>query len=190
MMQPIIIVSGLPRSGTSMMMKMLEAGGIDIYTDNSRKADDDNPRGYFEVERVKNLQQDAAWLHHMKGKAIKVISFLLYYLPLSLRYNVIFMQRDMQEILLSQKKMLTHSGQNAETMTDEEIAQKFERHLKKMREWITARKNIECLYVNYNTLLEDPLPNAQKIQHFLQQPVDVEAMVSVIEPSLYRNRAR
>jgi len=107
MTQPVIIASGLPRSGTSMMMQMFAAGGIDICADNRREPDTDNPKGYYEFEKVKELQNDSAWVHTMRAKAIKVISFLLYYLPVSLRYKVIFMQRDMQGIVFSQKKCLT-----------------------------------------------------------------------------------
>ena len=120
-MKPVIIVSGLPRSGTSMMMKMLAAGGIEIHTDHLRKADEDNPQGYYEVELVKHLQHDSAWLHHMKGKAVKIISFLLYYLPLTLRYQIIFMQREMQEILMSQKKMLERSGHSPDREQDDSV---------------------------------------------------------------------
>lgn len=188
MKEPIIIVSGLPRSGTSMLMKMLEAGGVEILTDNIRQPDGDNPKGYYEYENVKQLQKDATWIHSMSGKAIKVISFLLYHLPLSLHYKVLFVQRDMQEILASQKKMLDRVGQPTNTVSDDVLAQKFETHLQKVQEWIKAQKNIECFYVSYNDIMKDPLPRAHEIQQFLQQPLNVEDMVSVVDPALYRNR--
>ena len=190
MIQPVIIVSGLPRSGTSLMMQMLAAGGIDICIDNRREPDNDNPKGYYEFEKVKELQKDSVWVHTMRGKAMKVISFLLYYLPVSLQYKVIFMQRDLQEILLSQKKMLDRSGQRTHTLKDEVLAQKFETHLQKITKWITTQKNIECLYVSYNAILEDPLPYIHDIQTFLQRPIDVEGMASVVDSSLYRNRQK
>ena len=126
----------------------------------------------------------------MQGKAIKVISFLLYHLPVSLPYKVLFMQRDMQEILASQKKMLDRSERNNNTVSNDVLAQKFEMHLRKITGWIATQKNMDCLYVNYNNILEDPAPWAHEIQQFLQQPLNIENMVSMIDPSLYRNRAK
>jgi hypothetical protein len=185
---PIILVSGLPRSGTSMMMKMLASGGVDIYTDNVRQADEDNPQGYYEVEKVKKLQEDATWLHQVRGRAVKIVSSLLYYVPFSLPYKVIFMQRDLQEILLSQQKMLERSGQSAGQETTDLLAQKFETHLQKITAWIDAQRHINCLYVDYKKVVADPVSYAQKIQEFLGQPLDIEAMASAVNPSLYRNR--
>ena len=89
-----------------MMMKMLEAGGVKLLEDNKRCADEDNPKGYFEYEKVKNLQKDSTWLSIARGKAIKIISMLLYHLPPVYRYRIIFMQRAMDEVLASQKRML------------------------------------------------------------------------------------
>jgi LPS sulfotransferase NodH len=185
---PVILVSGLPRSGTSMMMKMLASGGIEIYTDNVRQADEDNPQGYYEVEKVKKLQEDAAWLHHVRGRAVKIVSSLLYYVPFSLPYKVVFMRRDMEEILLSQQKMLERSGQSADQEANNMLAQKFETHLQKIITWIDAQRHIDCLYVDYKKIVEDPVSYAQKIQEFLGQPLNIEAMVSAVNPSLYRNR--
>jgi hypothetical protein len=107
MQQPVFLVSGLPRSGTSMMMKMLEAGGIEIVTDHLRQADDDNPKGYYELEAVKHLQNDARWMHYMRGKALKVVSSLLFYVPLSLPYKIIFMRRILGKFWRRRKKCLT-----------------------------------------------------------------------------------
>lgn len=188
MKRSLIIVSGLPRSGTSMLMKMLEAGGVEIVTDNLRKSDIDNPKGYYEYEKVKQLQKDSAWLYTMRGKAIKVISFLLYHLPLSLSYKVLFMQRNMQETLASQKKMLDRLGQQNDAVSDSALALKFETHLNKVTTWIATQKNMGCLYVNYNETLADPLTRAYDIQEFLQQPLNIEDMVAVVDPNLYRNR--
>lgn len=184
----IVIVSGLPRSGTSMLMKMLEAGGIEIVTDNLRKADPDNPKGYYEYEKVKYLQKDSSWVHTMQGKAIKVISFLLYSLPMNLSYKIIFVRRDMQEILASQKKMLDRLGENANTVSDEVIAQKFETHSQKVTKWIAGRKNIECVYLNYTDILGNPIQGAEEIQRFLQEPLNIEKMGAAVDPALYRNR--
>ena len=187
MKNPVILVSGLPRSGTSMMMKMLAAGGIEILTDNIRKADDDNPEGYYEVEQVKQLDQNARWLHHARGKAVKVISFLLYYLPMAVPCKVIFMRREMSEILASQQKMLERSGEQSGT-SDAELAQKYEEHLKKITAWIAKQRHIDCLYVNYKDVIDDPVSWVQKIRDFLGIPMNTERMLSVVKPELYRNR--
>src|SRR5262245_15575927 len=109
----IIVVSGLPRSGTSLMMQMLDNGGIEVVTDNVRAADTDNPRGYYELEKVKRVKQDASWLPQARGKAFKMVSQLLYDLPASERYLVVFMERDFDEMLLSQEKMLQRLGRPA-----------------------------------------------------------------------------
>ena len=106
----ITIVSGLPRSGTSMMMRMLEAGGMPVITDNLRTADDDNPRGYFEFEPAKKTKDDPSWLNAAEGKAVKMIYKLLYDLPDRLEYRVLIMRRNMQEVLTSQRKMLDRMG--------------------------------------------------------------------------------
>src|SRR5688572_8193898 len=134
--QPVIIVSGLPRSGTSMMMRMLAEGGLPILTDELRRADDDNPNGYFELEVVRQLKEgNFAWLHDANGKVVKVISALLEYLPKEYQYKIIFMERDWRETLVSQKKMLDHRGQ-ASRLSDEEMEQEFHKHLAAMRPWL------------------------------------------------------
>jgi len=188
MKEPVILVSGLPRSGTSMMMKMLGAGGVEILTDNIRKADDDNPEGYYEVEQVKELDKNARWLHHARGKAVKVISSLLYHLPMAIPFKVIFMRREMPEILASQQKMLERAGEKDDA-SDAELAQKYEEHLGKITEWIAKQRHIDCLYVNYRDVIADPEPWAEKIQEFLGTPLNRERMLSVVNPELYRNRS-
>jgi hypothetical protein len=186
---PVVIVSGLPRSGTSMMMNMLAAGGIEIATDHTRQADDDNPQGYYELEQVKHLQTDARWMHYMRGKAVKVVSSLLYYVPLSLPYKIIFMRRQIDEILASQKKMLDRLGEDSNTVSDDVVRQKFETHLQTIQAWIAARKNMDCLYVDYADILKDPIAGSQVVQAFLGQPLQIEAMAAIVDPDLYRNRA-
>src|SRR6185369_5935200 len=116
--EPVIIVSGLPRSGTSMMMSMLVAGGIKAMTDSIRTADEDNPKGYFELEKVKELEKDHLWLSDAAGKAIKIISALLKHLPREYPYKTIFMRREMKEILASQRQMLIRRGEATDTISD------------------------------------------------------------------------
>ncbi|MCP4682528.1 MAG: sulfotransferase family protein [Desulfobacterales bacterium] len=185
----ITVVSGLPRSGTSMMMKMLEASGMEVVTDHVRKADQDNPKGYYEFEKVKDLKKDAGWMTNLNGKVIKIISMLLYYLPLDQRYKIIFVRRNLREILASQKKMLERRGQPLDDVPDSSMARKFEDHLGKISDWLKDKKNIECLYINYSEVIKDPVTSAGKVRGFLQMPLDVEAMAVAVDPNLYRNRS-
>ncbi len=185
----ITIVSGLPRSGTSMMMKMLEAGGIPPLTDKIRAADEDNPKGYYEFERVKKLDKgDTAWLPAARGKAVKVISALLKYLPGDYRYRIIFMRRRTEEILASQKQMLIRRGEPTDRVSDEELATYFAKHLAAVERWLAAQPNIEVLYVNYNRTLQAPLETAQEVNRFLGNRLDVQAMAAVVDPQLYRQK--
>ncbi len=185
----IYVVSGLPRSGTSMMMKMLEAGGLQPLTDHERTADDDNPKGYYEFERVKKMQEgDIGWINDAPGKVIKVISYLLQHLPASYEYKVIFMRRAMPEILASQKKMLINRGEPTDKVSDEELTLLYEKHLEKTFTWINEQKNISCLQVDYNQLLKEPGTLVPQIQAFLGHKVNLDQMAEVVDPALYRQR--
>ena len=187
--EPIIIVSGLPRSGTSMMMKMLEAGGIPPLTDEIREADKDNPQGYYEFERVKQLDKgDVAWLPQAKGKVVKIISALLKHLPADYDYRIIFMRRSMPEILASQRKMLVRRGQSVDDMDDAAMAELFEKHLQSTIRWINSQPNVAILYIHYNDILTDPIPQIERINEFLDGRLDESAMTQVVDPALYRNR--
>lgn len=187
---PVVIVSGLPRSGTSMMMKMLEAGGLPVLIDGLRAADTDNPEGYYELERVKELDKgDTAWITEAQGKGVKVISALLEYLPADYQYRVIFMHRNIEEVLNSQRKMLAHRGENVDTANDEEMADLFAKHLAKIKEWLRAQPNFAVLDVDYNEMLKDPAPYVRSINQFIDNTLDEMAMVKIVNPDLYRNRA-
>ena len=186
--EPIIIVSGLPRSGTSMMMKMLAEGGLPVITDEERRSDDDNPNGYFELEVVRQLKQgNFDWLKEAQGKGVKVISALLEFLPQDYEYKIIFMERDPQETLASQKKMLDHRGQTSK-LSDEEMEQQFHQHLSAIKPWLVRQPNIELCSVNYNALMTDPAINCAKIVDFLELPLNKSRMVAVPNQQLYRNR--
>jgi hypothetical protein len=186
--QPIVIVSGLPRSGTSMMMRMLAEGGLPILTDEFRRPDDDNPRGYFELEVVRQLKEgNFTWLKEANGKVVKVISALLEYLPNEYQYKIIFMERDPRETLVSQKKMLDHRGQTSK-LSDEEMEQQFHKHLAAMKPWLVRQPNIEVLYVNYNALMAEPKPLCERITEFLDLPLNQTQMLAVPDERLYRNR--
>ena len=185
----ITVVSGLPRSGTSMMMKMLEAGGIPPITDKLREADEDNPKGYYEFERVKQMDQgDTSWVVDARGKVVKVISALLKHLPPGEQYRVVFVRRNMAEILASQRKMLIRRGEDPDKMDDAQMAMLFEKHLKQVDEWLKAQPNFRVLYVHYSDILSDPRPQIARINDFLGGNMDEEAMAAAIDPNLYRNR--
>lgn len=185
----IIIVSGLPRSGTSMMMKMLEAGGILPLTDHMRFADEDNPQGYYEFEQVKKLSQgDISWLAEAEGKAVKIIAALLIHLPEIYNYRIIFMRRAMHEILASQRKMLIHRGEDPNKISDDQLIRLFEKQLSQVDGWIQRQSNVERIDINYNQLLEDPVSQIEQINRFLDNALDVENMTRIVDPSLYRQR--
>lgn len=185
----VIVVSGLPRSGTSMMMKMLEAGGKTILTDSLREADANNPKGYYEFERVKQMKDgDLAWLPDAVGKVVKIVTGLIAYLPPDYHYKVIFMQRDLNEVLSSQKKMLGRLGKGDDNIPDDTLAQTYEDHIKQAKAWLVRQGNIEVLYVNYNTMVVDPTESLQKVNSFLGGGMDVQRMASVVDSDLYRER--
>ncbi len=187
--QTVIIVSGLPRSGTSMMMKMLAEGGLEVLTDSVRAADEDNPNGYFELEVVKQLtdgQRD--WLAGADHKLVKVISALLEHLPPEHHYKILFMERQIAEILASQKKMLTRRNETS-TISDADMEAQFREHLKAIKYWLARQPNMEVMYVDYNRMMADPGAYCQKIADFVGLPLDVEKMRSVPNERLYRNRA-
>jgi hypothetical protein len=182
----IIVVSGLPRSGTSLMMQMLECGGMEIVTDRVRAADTDNPRGYFEFEKVKKIKHDASWLPATRGKAFKMISQLLYDLPATERYRVIFMERDLEEMLISQEKMLERLGRKGADR--EKIRASYTVHLDRLMDWLSQQANLSLLKVSYNDLLEQPERQAERVSAFLDGRADIQGMANAVDPALYRNR--
>lgn len=184
----ITVVSGLPRSGTSMMMRMLEAGGVPVLTDEKREADEDNLRGYYEDERVKQLRDDPSWMIEAEGKTVKVISYLLRYLPEGHNYKVIFMERKIPEVLASQRKMMMRRGEPTDEVPDDVMAGIFERHLAEIDEWLAEQPDIETIHVSYNEALDDPEASAERVAAFLGSGLDVEKMMQVVDSKLYRQR--
>ncbi|MFI5461102.1 MAG: sulfotransferase family protein [Isosphaerales bacterium] len=182
----INIVSGLPRCGTSLMMQMLESGGVEVVTDSIRAADTDNPRGYYEFEKVKRIKQDASWLPDTRGKAFKMVTQLLYDLPPNERYRIILMERDLDEMLLSQEKMLERLGRGAAPR--EEMKRSFILHLERLHQWLGQQRNIEVLRVDYHDLVQEPEAQAERVCEFLGGKGNVERMTRTVDPSLYRNR--
>ncbi|GMU37532.1 MAG: sulfotransferase family protein [Planctomycetota bacterium] len=187
----ITVVSGLPRSGTSMMMSMLEAAGFEVLQDGVRTADEDNPKGYYEFERVKKLTEgDVAWLPDAVGKVVKVISRLLVELPPGYRYKVIWMRRNIDEIIASQKKMLVRRGTYDDSVKDDEIRRMLLRHVEKTLSTIKERSGyIDLIFTNYNKLLGGSREEVDALAHFLGGGVSADAMMPVVDKNLYRNRA-
>ena len=185
----ITVVSGLPRSGTSMMMQMLRAGGLTCLTDELREADISNPKGYFEFEKVKGLRADNSWLPEAKGKVIKIISHFLACLPPELNYKIIFMERDLDEVLASQRKMLVNQGQGEENLSDERLGQIFAQQLRQVRKMLADRQ-ISTLFLGYKDVLEDPVEVSTQLQAFLGNNLDQQAMRDVVDHNLYRQRLK
>ena len=173
-----------------MMMRMLEAGGIPVLTDRSREADDSNPKGYYEYELVKRMREgDTRWLKEARGKAVKIISPLLEFLPLDFEYRIVFMQRNMVEILASQKEMLIQRGEANDRVGDHHLAELYQKHLVKVAAWMEQQPNLRVIYFNYNHIIADPRPHVSQLAEFLHpRPIETTKMVSIVETSLYRQR--
>jgi hypothetical protein len=185
----IIIVSGLPRSGTSMMMRMLESGGLQIVADNRRPADDSNPMGYYEDERVKQLRDGYhEWLGSAIGKVVKVVSPLLEYLPRRHSYRLIFMLRGVEEIVASQARMLSRNGHDPGKGTGADLAGIYREHLRTVESWLVDQPNLDTMYTDYRDIIEDAEGHAIRIGRFLERQLDRHSMVSAVDRSLYRER--
>lgn len=185
----VTIVSGLPRSGTSLMMRMLEAGGLPTLVDGIRQADADNPRGYYEYEPVKRVREDASWLKEARGKVVKMVYLLLYDLPEDYCYRVVFMNRSMEEVIASQKAMLRRQGIEGGGLTDTQLAMAYAGQLQKLHVWLQKQHHIDVLQVRYNEIVTTPKEPASRIARFLDCGLDIEAMVQMVDPLLYHQRS-
>ena len=190
--EPVVIVSGLPRSGTSMLMKMLEAGGMAIMTDSERTADIDNPKGYFEYERVKDLEKesDKSYIREGRGKVLKVISFLIKDLPDDNDYRVIFMRRNLDEVLASQNKMIQRLGTEDSTAAEEAMKEAYRNDIVRTRLLCKNRPNFELIEISYRNTIEDPAATARSVNAFVGGQLDEAAMREAVDSSLYRNRSQ
>lgn len=184
----IIIVSGLPRSGTSMIMNAIGAGGIEPLTDHIRAADEDNPKGYYEFEPVKKTKEDAEWLTDAAGKVVKMVYRLLYDLPDTYWYKVVFTQRDLKEVLASQSKMLSRSKKSNGALPDKQMQALFAAELDKCKKWIAKQPNFKVLNVDHRDMINDSLNQSKMINAFLDGGLAVKEMAAVVDPELYRNR--
>lgn len=186
----ITIVSGLPRSGTSLMMQMLTAGGMSAVSDGERRADVDNPKGYLEWERIKQLPKDPTLINEAEGKVVKVISQLLFSLPAGRDYRVIFMQRPLPEVMASQDEMLRRRGTFDGSIDNSAIENAFRDHLYKVHSFLSSQSHMAVMRLPYHDVLNQPKETSQKIQEFLGIPLDLEAMTQQVDASLYRQRKK
>jgi hypothetical protein len=186
----VTVVSGAPRSGTSMMMRMLEAGGLPPLTDGLRAPDRDNPHGYYEFEPVKKTKEDSSWVASATGRAVKMVYGLLEALPTDRGYRVVLMRRDLGEMVTSQRLMLERLGRDAGKLSDERKAEIFAAQLDDVERRLRLRPDFSCLAMNYNALVAAPRPHVERLVEFLGGDLDVDAMCAVVDPSLWRNRAR
>ena len=185
----MVVVSGLPRSGTSLMMQMLAAGGLPVVSDGRRVPDPDNPRGYWEDQRVLNLAGDNAWLDDCQGRALKVVATHLPQLPRHLQYKIIFMQRRLEEMVASQNRMLARQGLPPGQLAGPQLAQALGRHQEQMLAWAQTQPHFSLLTLWFHQLVQDPHPRIQRVQSFLGLDLDRAAMAGAVDPALYRQRA-
>lgn len=184
----VTVVSGVPRSGTSLMMSMLVAGGLEALKDDVRAADEDNPRGYFEYEAVKRLKQDASWVAGAAGKVVKVVHVHLRDLPREgVHYRVVLMKRDLGEVLRSQRKMLVRRGQKGGNLSDERTAALYAKQIADLEAWLGAQPAFAFLAADYNALVRDPGPVVAAVNRFLGGGLDEPAMAARVDPGLYRS---
>ena len=184
----VTIVSGLPRSGTSMMMQMIDKGGIPALVDHVRKADVDNPKGYYEFEPVKQTRQDPSWLNDAPGKVVKMVHMLLLDLPDDHAYRVVFMRRHLPEVIASQNRMLERRGKPVGDLAEDKLIAMFQAQLDKVDHYLDTHRNFQMLHVNYNDTIQNPVPTIEAINAFLDSNLDTDAMLAVVDPNLYRNR--
>lgn len=185
---PVYIVSGLPRSGTSMMMQMLEAGGLPVLADFLREADDDNPRGYYEFEPVKKTRDDPSWLDDAAGKVVKMVYLLLYDLPADHHYKVVFMRRPLGEVLASQRAMLERTGNTGASLTDAQLTAAYEKEIEKIDAWLAQQPNFDVIDIAYPEAVSDPAKVAGKLNAFAAGALDEAAMVEAVKPELHRQK--
>lgn len=184
----ITVVSGLPRSGTSLMMQMLAAGGLPALTDAVRPPDENNPRGYLEFEPVKQLRTDQSWLEQATGRAVKIIHLLLRELPTDGRfqYRVLFLRRPMEEVIASQRAMLAREGKASGD--PHALTKIYRSQLSQIEQWLGEQSCFRMMSIEYHRVLADPLAAATEINEFLGGNLDLVGMAQAVDQMLYRQR--
>src|SRR5215470_8019943 len=185
----ITVVSGLPRSGTSLMMQMLVAGGLPALTDDLRSADENNPKGYFEWEPAKALKQNPGAIADAEGKVVKIISALLAHLPGTHEYRVVFMMRPLEEVVASQNRMLERMGKPVPQTAAAAVIAAFRKHLLEVDGWLGDKPYLKVVRMNHADVLWQPRESAATIAEFVGIPLSTERMAAQVERSLYRERS-
>jgi len=186
---PIIIVTGLPRSGTSMVMRMLQAGGVEVTTDGERRADEDNPLGYFEFEKAIELAKDTSWIQQARGKVVKIVAQLLPHLPAKEHYHIIFMERDLAEVVASQKAMLARQSRRGAELDEQKLRDTYTSQLNRVHTQLARRPEVRMLCVNYADLVADPTTQVSALAEFLGAPFDLHAAAGAVRPDLHRQKS-
>jgi len=186
----ITVVSGLPRSGTSLMMQMLDTGGIEPFTDNIRQPDESNPKGYCEYERVKSLDRDTSWLFEVENCAVKIVANWLHFLPPEFEYSLVFMERDLEEVIRSQDEMLKLAGRPARKYDLDLMASSYGRLIEATKDWLSRQKNINTININHQDVITNPSQAAEMVNNFLGNMLDESKMPSVIEHTLYHQKMK
>jgi hypothetical protein len=171
-----------------MMMRMLEAGGMAVVTDNIREADVDNPNGYYEYEQVKRIKEDTSWIPATRGKVFKMVSLLLYHLPPDETYRIVLLRRNTEEILASERRMLERLGKDPDHASDARMAEIFAKHLAHVSQWLESQSHMKTIQVSYNDVLSDSGPTVRKLAEFFDGQLDQEKMAEVVDTRLYRQR--
>ncbi len=184
----IVIVSGLPRSGTSMMMQMLHKAGMDIFSDGIREPDENNPKGYYEHELVKSLARNKNWMKDAMGKVVKIISHLLTELPAQYHYKIIFMERDLDEVLMSQHKMLVRDGKAKEGAINLKLVNAFKQNLERIKNWAPKQSHVEIVYISHKNVINHPIEELKKLRDFLGADLNIDEMAKVVDKSLHREK--
>jgi len=184
----VTIVSGLPRSGTSLMMRMIGEGGIPILSDGLRVPDEDNPNGYYEFERVRRTRQDPSWIPDALGKVVKMVHLLLLELPLTHEYRVVFMRRDLREVVKSQNRMLTRLNKPTDDLPEERVAEIYKRQIETTLTYLQSHDDyFRVIEVDYNVLIKNPLDLVRRVGAFFDG-LNTDEMVKAIDVRLYRNQ--
>jgi hypothetical protein len=184
----VTIVTGVPRSGTSLVMQMLAAGGHPIASDGVRRADADNPRGYFELEAARRLARDASWLPELAGRALKLVHTLVPSLPTTLQYRVLMVRRRLDEVLASQRAMLARQGAAPDPAEDDRLLPVLEAQLAQLEGWLAAQQGLAWLRIDHGELLAHPAQLAARLADFLGGGLDARAMAACVDPTLHRQR--
>jgi predicted AlkP superfamily phosphohydrolase/phosphomutase/tetratricopeptide (TPR) repeat protein len=187
--QIITIVSGLPRSGTSLMMQLLVAAGRQALTDSKRAADQDNPLGYFEFEKAIELAKDTSWLQQARGKVVKIVAQLLPHLPSNEHYHIIFMERDLTEVIASQKTMLARQSRRGAELDEQKLRHTYTSQLNRVHTQLARRPEVRMLTVSYSDLVADPMTQVSALAEFLRAPFDSQAAANAVRPDLHRQKS-